>query len=322
MDTPRRSSEKKFVRTVTNKGKSETPKDDDDDFEIPFKRLLIIVVLVGGLLALMARGYMSFVDYVDNDPAFCADCHVEQTQYALWASSDHRTVACQQCHRQTREEAVNTLRRFVFEAEVGDNVKLHSPKVPDSSCGHCHLHNDSNWPEISGSVGHEVHVEQQKISCMSCHARAIHKFGAALDSCADCHESQVIQATGMEDLHCMACHNFISREGSLKPHREDCMECHHSEGVGVAQFPTNAPMANLECWSCHHPHKGSETALSSCRPCHDQVGQSGLHEIHNNAVCTNCHSAHAWVAGPESCTNCHSEIHEERGECWSCHTPK
>jgi hypothetical protein len=293
-----------------------------------FFRPLILYLLIPALLVAITASYVSFVDFVERDPGFCAQCHETRSEYTLWTKSEHRNIVCQECHHQSRREGLEVLFRFVARGEqvkgAGETDKFHSPQVPINACARCHVRHDKNWPQIDRSEGHRVHVEKGGVSCMRCHARSIHKFAGAIDACAECHEARALQTSGMERLHCVACHNFLTQEETIKPARRICLECHQSSGILHRAFPENAPMATFACWACHRPHKDEHAEDVACTTCHDQMERQGLHRRPEHADCIRCHEAHGWVTARKQCTACHRPMvsHFAHKACWSCHSFK
>jgi len=287
------------------------------------------VVLYGVVPAMLLGatcGYYRLVDYVEHDPGFCRNCHQSQNEYTLWTQSEHRNIVCQECHHQSRSESLALMRKFVFEGKSGDSgrreTKLHDPQVSGGACAKCHLRHDVDWPEIGGSVGHKVHLDAGGVGCMDCHARSIHKFGAASDACEECHHERTLRTTGMEKVHCLACHNFLTLDKSIKPSRAVCNDCHAANKVLHPVFPEDAPMATFMCWDCHRPHKAEGAGDVSCTSCHDEMAKAGLHANDAHQECRDCHEAHTWNPSEEQCTSCHADLddHEKGEACWSCHS--
>lgn len=295
-----------------------------------FRKVLLFVVTPATLIGL-AIGYVRLVDYVERDPAFCALCHQTRKEYSLWSESAHRKIICQDCHHEDRREALSVLKQFVLEGRPADKKRGakkkrgHRPKVVIDQCAKCHMQHDSKWVHVEGSVGHRVHLAQKKIDCLRCHARGIHRFSDALKSCADCHKEHVRKASGMEKLHCLACHNFLDRKKTLTPSRKTCIECHRSRGVKKTAFPKHAAMAQFLCSSCHKPHQPKEKTLASCVECHDSMKSYGEHKNDEHQKCVSCHRAHDWAVEGKYCVGCHDDLkkgHHEGKSCWSCHSFK
>jgi len=269
-------------------------------------------------LAAAVLGVMRLRSYVDQDPAFCAHCHRASPEFALWSSGGHRGVACQRCHHSTPAQGVAMLRAFVAGRAPGGRQK--HTEVEIGACAACHLSHDVRWPQIEGSRGHRVHVAEKQIACVSCHAQAMHGFAPAVEICRSCHGDHVIQAVGMQKLHCFACHNFLSQDPGLRPARADCLKCHRDNGVHPARFSTSAPM-QFDCAACHHPHaKSLEQERIPCAGCHPGVPRAGLHAAQGHRRCADCHQAHLWKSGDRSCQRCHASVdHAEGKTCATCH---
>lgn len=274
-----------------------------------------LLAALGAVLAVV----LPAVGYPERSPSYCAQCHSTQPQFALWSRSDHRSVACPLCHRESATEGLATLLRFSF--SPGKPEKVHDPRVPREACTACHL-GTGKERDVAGSAGHEVHVVRGQIDCMKCHARSIHEFRAAQDACRECHEQKLAGATRMEELHCVACHDFLARGTRLIPSATTCAECHRSHGL-VTPRATNPGMAKLGCPDCHPPHKpAGSRAVARCASCHPNVGTYGLHGKEGHEDCTKCHDAHLWTVTERDCTACHASAsqHAKGQLCWSCHS--
>ncbi len=271
------------------------------------------LLLLGGTV----WGVLRFKRYVDTDPGLCAQCHRASPQFALWNQGSHRGVACQRCHHSTPQQGLSMLRSFLSGKQPGAQGK--HAEVAIGSCASCHQSHDPRWKQIEGSRGHAVHVEQQGIDCLKCHAAAMHGFTPAVETCKACHGDHAIQAVGMQALHCFACHNFLSRETGLRPHRADCLRCHREKGIHPARFSDAAPM-QFDCAACHHPHAKSLAAERlPCLGCHQGVPKAGHHADRGHQSCLDCHPAHLWKSGDKSCQKCHQAPHAEGKACANCH---
>lgn len=281
--------------------------------------LLLALGLVTAVVVISLGGILPIAGWVDRNPDFCTQCHVAQNQYELWPACGHRDVACQECHRLTREQATSILLAFAFR-ESGGSAPLHEAPVADGACALCHVGADAGrGPQIGGSSGHEVHVTREGTSCIACHGRSIHGLGTALDSCRVCHESQAIRAEGMGDLHCLACHDFLGHDESLTPPRQACLECHRSSGMPDLEFPANAHMATFDCARCHRPHEERAPTIAACSECHDRIERHGLHSVPGHRECRDCHRAHAFTATAASCQDCHPAGDRCESDCLRCH---
>jgi hypothetical protein len=284
------------------------------------RRLAQLGLAVGALaLAGTAVGVMRLKRYVDTDPGLCAHCHRTSPEFALWSKGSHRGVACQRCHHATAEEGLAMLRAFMA-GKSADGQKPHA-RVEVGSCASCHLSHDPQWPQIEGSRGHRVHVQGKKIECVACHANAMHGFEPVVATCRSCHGEHAVRAAGMQELHCFACHNFLSGETGLRPTRRDCLRCHRAEGVLAARFAEDAPM-QFDCGACHKPHARSPGAeLAGCETCHRQMARAGLHALQEHQACVRCHVAHVWRTEEKRCQRCHAAAvnHARARACGACH---
>jgi hypothetical protein len=275
--------------------------------------------LAFGLVSLAAfaavLGFLRFKQYVDEDPRLCATCHRSNPEFALWIGSSHRDVACQRCHHSTPEQGLAMLRAFV----AGKKPSGRHAEVEVGACASCHLSHDPRWKQVGASRGHRVHYTEHGISCVTCHATSVHGFEPVSSTCVACHGKHLVNASGMERLHCFACHQFLTDEPGLRPTRRDCLHCHTAQGI-------HAPMAahgamEIDCANCHKPHQPRATVLVSCRECHTQMARGGLHASAGHAACLDCHRPHTWTARVSDCLRCHRDAkgHAEQKPCTSCH---
>jgi hypothetical protein len=277
---------------------------------------------VAGAVALAAAGFgvVRLKRYVDSDPGLCAHCHRASPEFALWSQGSHRGVACQRCHHATAEDGLAMLRAFLS-GKSPDGTKPHA-RVEVGACASCHLSHDPQWPQIEGSRGHRIHVDAKKIACVACHANAMHGFQPVVATCKGCHGEHAVRAAGMQELHCFACHNFLSSDAGLRPTRRDCLRCHRAEGVLPARFADDAPM-QFECGSCHKPHaKSAAEERVACDSCHRQIERAGLHALAEHRDCSRCHAAHVWRTAKKGCERCHGAAasHARTRACVACHS--
>jgi hypothetical protein len=192
--------------------------------------------------------------------------------------------------------------------------------VEVGACAACHLSHDPRWKQIGGSRGHRVHVEEHQITCVRCHATSVHGFEPVSATCVGCHGKHLVGVTGMQKLHCFACHEFLTTEAGLRPTRRDCLRCHTAQGI-------NAPMGDhggameMACAACHKPHAPPGQALVACAGCHQEIRKGGLHRHAGHASCLDCHRPHTWKPDPAACHRCHAGAPDHaRGQaCTACH---
>jgi hypothetical protein len=285
------------------------------------RRVVPIAAAVAAVLAAATvAGVVKLKRYVDTDPGLCAHCHKASPEFALWNQGSHRGVSCQRCHHATPEEGLAMLRSFLA-GRPASGGKPHA-QVEVGSCAACHLSHDPKWPQIESSRGHRVHVAGQKIDCVRCHANAMHGFEPPTASCRECHGEHMVREQGMQQLHCFACHDFLSPDLGLLPTRRDCLRCHRAQGVHPARFEEGAPM-QFACGECHHPHASSAATIrTDCHQCHGQVERAGLHGLKAHADCTRCHQPHAWRTEGKTCLACHggAKGHANGKACSVCHS--
>ena len=263
-----------------------------------FSPLAIVVILALAVATLLTG--LGIRNYVNANPAFCKQCHVTQRQYQLWERSEHKDVACQECHQVSEPQAMDLLYQTVFDPPASSDEPLHSPPVPVDACTGCHSRGNQQWPQITGTHGHDVHLGHEEVSCKSCHARSIHRFQAAQSACVECHDTRVFRGKCMEDVRCISCHNFLSHEDTLRPSRSTCNECHDSHGVAGMERETDHGHSAMECWKCHVPHQDiGQVVQVACTTCHDDLPQIVEHEDCEDHDCFRCHTVHRIDSGEE-----------------------
>jgi LSD1 subclass zinc finger protein len=286
------------------------------------RRPALSSVLAAGVVLLLAAvflGVTRLTRFVDQDPRLCAQCHRASPEFAVWSTGSHRGVACQKCHHSTPEQGLAMLRSFLAGKAPGG--KEGHGKVEVGACGSCHLSHDPHWPQVGGSRGHRIHAEEKKIACVACHATGVHGFEPASASCRACHGQHAVRESGMQRLHCFACHDFLSKDASLRPTRRDCLRCHRAEGVLPARFSDDAPM-QFDCGACHKPHAMPPAQEHvACASCHKGMTRAGLHARAGHGSCRDCHRAHLWRSSRDDCLRCHAgaPAHAEGRACASCH---
>jgi len=263
---------------------------------MPRSRLWTVLAAVAVVLAALATaGLVRMRRFMEEDPRLCAYCHRASPEFALWNRGSHRMVACQRCHHNTQEEQIAMLRGFLAGTPPGGKGRHGAVEV--GACAACHLSHDPRWPQVGGSRGHRIHVDQKHIQCVRCHAAGVHGFEPVQSSCRACHGQHAVNVTGMQQLHCFACHDFLSQDPGLKPTRRDCLRCHRAEGVLPARFSDDAPM-QLACGACHKPHaKTKQEALVACSSCHPGVERKPVHAGAGSRRCVECHQPHLWRVG-------------------------
>ena len=288
-----------------------------------FVRLKLLIGVAVLLAAAVALGLARMRSYVTEDPRYCATCHQSSPEFALWSNNQHGRVSCQKCHHTTLDESAQMLGAFVRGVQPGQSDRQHAP-VEIGACAACHLTHDKEWgTQVGASRGHRVHAIDQKITCVRCHAAGVHRFEPPTRICAECHKDRAISPEPMHQFHCLACHDFLSVEASLRPSRRDCLRCHQARGVHPSRFPDTGPM-RFNCGACHKPHAATAGALVGCETCHVGISSSGLHGQASHRDCRQCHKPHAWKSEREECLRCHQKEaqashHADHATCSDCH---
>lgn len=277
-------------------------------------RIAVQVVLAAVILALTGA-FVSFKHYVEHSPRFCQTCHDVAPEIAVWMESEHRQVRCQQCHHSELEDGLRILEVYV----AGGNTEPRHAPVDVHSCAKCHASHDPRWPAIANSAGHRIHTEKAHLPCTACHGKQMHFDRPARQTCETCHVGVTTGASHAAN-HCLACHNFLTTEDTIRPQRSDCLRCHRNQDRPVVIDPT-APM-QFSCAACHRPHDTNK--LIACTDCHHPDDLAGLHSLHaqrGHVKCPSCHQPHNWVSRRAECYACHPETrsHHPEKSCTGCH---
>ncbi|MBI1967753.1 MAG: hypothetical protein HYS40_07170, partial [Gemmatimonadetes bacterium] len=274
-------------------------------------------------------------NYMQHDNGFCTGCHVMGPAYQRFVESEHDTLSCHDCHRQSIFASVRQLYFWVAErpAEIGP----HSP-VSTAVCSQCHVTGQPQmWQRIAETAGHRTHLESdssalKNVQCVTCHGLEVHRFVPVDSTCgqANCHVNQAIGMGKMAQqtsLHCVTCHQFTaevpklatrdSASGTLVPGTTQCFSCHEMKQVLVEFDPARDPHAGT-CGMCHNPHRQQSVAEAkqSCATagCHADWRNipfhSGLRHRNVGRECTLCHQQHAARVDPSDCAGCHQAVRE------------
>lgn len=255
------------------------------------------------VFSLFLYGYR-YYQYTQDDPDFCASCHVIQESYSDLQQGKHRDVICQKCHELGIIEQNQRLGTYIA---TGKNpVSLaHGRQTPWQKCETCHEEAVSQGAVTpTKSYGHAKHVLEKRIKCKVCHEVLKHKFQPDESSCLKCHADKEVHGITVDDFSCLKCHRFSKREISMTP-KDKCTVCH-------TDMPSKGAMATFSCHYCHKPHKKDkptyQTCTSECHRSQLSIGQHGLHSK-NGMDCMDCHKAHTWTVRENArnlCRQCHA----------------
>lgn len=169
-------------------------------------------------------------------------------------------------------------------------------------CEDCHLNDQSKWPQISKTAGHELHVKRANLECLSCHLPSLHAVKPTTKECVTCHSKATANIGGMKAFHCTTCHQFAAKDvgHGLKPEKETCVACHSGMSLKGETFPDHGPM-QFDCSACHKPHTRPLLSFSDCLACHPQITEDRRHFDQKALTrCVSCHKPHSWKAVTES----------------------
>jgi nitrate/TMAO reductase-like tetraheme cytochrome c subunit len=266
--------------------------------------ILAAFVIVSVLSIIIGYRYYR---YTNEEPQFCAACHLMSDAFKEWQKGKHRDVVCQKCHQLSMLEKNRLLIAFVVKGKE-PLAQSHGREKTWQSCRNCHMDSMSQGAKtVNKYYGHARHIFIAHTECKQCHKGDTHNFTPTGDSCKSCHTDKGVHGLGMEGFACLQCHSFSSSSAlaSTVPSMK-CTKCHTS-------MPSNAPMAKLSCYECHKPHKEIKPTQDTCMlKCHSGQVEKGMHGLHlqKGMKCLNCHTAHTWQIGKEKakrlCAKCHA----------------
>ena len=258
-------------------------------------RISLMAIVIAVVLGVAYAGYRTY-DYVEHDPNFCASCHLMAGAWNTWKQGPHNKINCHVCHQQNIQDRTRIV--WSWATSNLENVPPHT-KLNRRVCEHCHLNDKTNWPQISKTAGHELHVKRADLECLSCHLPSLHAVKPTAKECTTCHSKASANIGGMKAFHCTACHQFTAKDqgNGLKPVKATCVACHSGMSLKGETFPAEGPM-QFECSACHKPHSRPLLGFSDCLACHAPIAEDRRHfEMKALTKCVTCHKPHHWKVG-------------------------
>lgn len=267
------------------------------------KGFVLAAFVIVFVLSVMV-GYR-YYRYTQDDPQFCASCHLMKEAYKEWQKGKHRDVVCQDCHQLSILEKNRLLIAFVLKSNR-PLEQTHGREKPWEACRNCHMDSIAQGSmTMRKSSGHAMHVFMQKLQCKLCHKGTLHEFTVNEAVCKNCHRDKGVHGLGMESFSCLKCHLFSEKKPAIIS-RNRCTSCH-------TQIPKKGPMSSLFCHQCHNPHGVIKAGDATCvSECHRNVTSAGQHALHlrKGLDCIYCHKPHTWTVGADRskklCSKCHS----------------
>lgn len=279
--------------------------------------------------------------------SLCAGCHNKVVKEVNERGTDHKSVACIDCHRQHPPSKRDVIPACLLchspakkdHYKIKNCVSCHHPHYPmeldfekimssKSACVSCHpkqggqlQKNPSKHTKLDCNECHPKHRESA--TCVTCHKP--HTQNMTNKDCFRCHEPhmplQVFYEDDIPSPFCSACHSKESDDLSkttTKHHELECTYCHKKEHK-----------TTIQCKKCHgEPHSEDiHKKYSECMDCHKDAHKLRASlVIDKTADCVSCHvkqldevkkypSAHAKMP----CTDCHNSSHGEVAPCNQCH---
>ncbi len=173
-------------------------------------KFLIILSLVIGATGFMVFSFKTYL-FINYDERFCLiGCHpatkVMQEPYYLWLESVHgKYTTCHDCHHASVTDNMMLVFKTILKRPIDIEKHAH---IGVEKCLKCHASdaflkrehnplispsvielNSSVIPQRSGPsiAGHGVHVTREKIHCIECHAKEVHRFLPQKEICDKCH---------------------------------------------------------------------------------------------------------------------------------------
>lgn len=295
-------------------------------------RDLVGLVFVVGLFATAAFGVVMYATvHHTAQPEFCNSCHIMEPYYQSWENSEHKDVACIDCHYEPgsletlegKFKALSQLAKYVTRTQ---GTKPWA-EVSDASCmrSGCHSVRMLDGPVKFGQISfdHRQHLLEtrrgRRLRCTSCH-------------------SQIVQGqhVAVTPTVCVTCHFMPGDDGSPPPETSDCLLCHGPphEPVNVEGRPfvhADYVERGVGCRECHNPVVEGDGVVRKdrCHACHAEEGhierfgdRDFLHEMHvteHKVECFECHDEIRHGLLPlkkpeatkrEGCGVCHEDAHD------------
>ena len=295
----------------------------------PISHKAKVIIILSALLIIVAGSITAYklYDYTQNNPKFCVTCHLMDTSYDSWATSEHKNINCHECHHLTIPNAIRLLYSATFKRTTAVPMRHKGDiVVAQQYCLKCHT--EGKAKRIDKSPFHMRHVSVAKKECTECHGEVkqdksgLHRFLPTEKLCVQCHEGmQIHHGQGMEALACLNCHT--EKTQNLRPTREKCFFCHGAdkktrdqliaEGtLDVRYFPPSPVLVKkarkiqfsgtsamqFSCNDCHKLHTAGKVkpVQTDCLKCHADMNSKGKHGVHlaMNMSCNDCHHPHVW----------------------------
>ncbi len=258
---------------------------------------------LGIAFAVFIIGNIAFIEY-SMSPSFCASCHIMQPYYDMWANSQHKSVACVDCHYPPgfREEikgkfqAVSQVAKFL----TGTYSTKPYAEIEDASClrSGCHATRLLRGKVLfkKGIIfDHTPHLTQMragiKLRCTSCH-------------------SQIVQGShiSVTETTCFTCHfNGLEKDPTLWDKQARCTICH--------EIPTQ----DIEFESITYNHQDFAGKGVPCQKCHLEVIK-GDGKVPKE-FCITCHGEPERLEKYNDFPFLHKKhVTDKKVECTRCHT--
>jgi len=249
--------------------------------------LLTIITILG-----FATGY-KYYNYTQEEPQYCATCHIMDDAFIEWGKGKHSLVVCQRCHQLSMLEQNQLLVAYVVKGTQQGFSQTHGRIRAWDGCRGCHEDVITQGEGSLLKTGHAHHVILRKLDCRVCHKNKLHNFQPPQMLCLSCHKDKTIH--GLEGNSatykdtCLSCHSFLNKKApGIK--RDRCDICHK-------KIPQEGPMAGVKCHQCHQPHRSNKVTIDSClRFCHNEINKGQAHRVHydRSIYCFSCHTPHSW----------------------------
>lgn len=260
-----------------------------------------LAIMAGALLfcTLLLTSFQS------RSPKFCMKCHVNNDVYKTWVKSDHKKVACNQCH-----QSAGILGYTEYMVRGLSNLSSYASRswpepiktvINDNTCLSCHEESISKVFESKGIRVSHKEILESGAKCSDCHAATGHEKVTSpvkrpqKSQCLKCHDGKQASAK------CQTCHvQDIARSARMEKRTYSkaqtsqlttCRGCHTIKTQNNCKSCMGFEMPHPEGWA---PDPDVPAAFrTKAKPIHSAIA------FKNFEKCMKCHST------TQFCNRCH-----------------
>ena len=279
-----------------------------------------VLAAIAVIVVLCSQNGMAAAPAANMGKESCAQCHESQGKDTVHARLNKATrgldrLECENCHGNGEAHVTGG----------GDKSKITrrpAAELVKNTCLTCHPINQTE----SAHWKRDVHFEQAKMDCLSCHDFHSNKNPSMLKNpsknelCLSCHQETKAELSrpyhhpvGEGQLECIECHDVHKIENKMTRGADKnaiCAKC-HTEVRGPFMWEHKAVTDDAGCLNCHQAHGATSRKL---------LKQT------DNQLCLSCHQADltlaARISNPNRSTAAsieHSRLPAMQGRCATCH---